>query len=42
MRKSTFSVLVCEARTAILAKFAPISRNSTPRKRASLMKGGIA
>lgn len=34
---------VCNARPAILAKFARISRHLTPRQRASLLKvGGVA
>lgn len=38
-----FCKRVCNARPAILAKFASISRHLTPRQRASLMKvGGVA
>ncbi|WP_290606088.1 hypothetical protein [Arsenophonus sp. ENCA] len=38
-----FCKRVCNARPAILAKFARISRNLTPRQRVSLLKiGGIA
>lgn len=34
---------ICNARPAILAKFARISKNLTPRQRASLLKiGGVA
>lgn len=33
---------VCNTRPAIIAKFARISRNLTPRQRASLMKIGGA
>ncbi len=38
-----FCKRVCGARPAILAKFARISKNLTPRQRASLLKiGGVA
>ncbi|HGJ5856641.1 hypothetical protein [Arsenophonus nasoniae] len=38
-----FCERVCNARPAILAKFARISRHLTPRQRASLLKiGGVA
>lgn len=38
-----FCERICNARPAILAKFARISKNLTPRQRASLLKiGGVA
>ncbi|WP_016857297.1 ash family protein [Candidatus Williamhamiltonella defendens] len=38
-----FCQRICNARPAILAKFARISKNLTPRQRASLLKiGGVA
>ncbi len=38
-----FCQRVCHVRPAILAKFARISKNLTPRQRASLLKiGGVA
>lgn len=40
MPKSTFRVLACEARPAVLVLFACFSRNLTPRQRTDLMEMG--
>ncbi|CRL46926.1 hypothetical protein SGGMMB4_05898 (plasmid) [Sodalis glossinidius str. 'morsitans'] len=43
MPKSTFRVLACEARPALLVLFACFSRNLTPSQHTPLMKlGGAA
>lgn len=42
MPKSTFRVLVCEARPYMLVLFACFSRNLTPSQRTHLMKFGGA